>query len=335
MSGMSTSDEVRRRRRQDDRANAALAHFRAKQLEGSRFRTGTLATLLRSNVTLGDVLQEYPHLGREQPANRRSERGPDQLPSKPRLLIDEELGSSIGHIFVAGGFDVAAVADSEATGGSREAVLDLARREQRAVVTLDTGFLEVCVRADSPECAAGIVIIDLMDEASASLDLAYRGLLEAVHLKRLQHAKIAAARRSLIARISSTAEASLTASVNADSGQRPVDELELQGLRTREVELRGEEEALGVQLQALQADCSAARSRAELLKASLTIADVAEPTEPSRGPAEDLARVSEVWGAHRNDLAKRLEMLVASLRVHRLDGKLWLVREDEICEYAN
>lgn len=288
--------------------------------------------LLRSNVLLEDVLQEYPHLGRAQPANRRSERGLDQLPSKTRLLIDEELGRSVRHIFATAGFDVAAVADSEAIGGSREVVLDLARREKRAVVTLDTGFLEMCVGSDRPELAAGIVIIDLMDEASASFDLGYRRLLEAVHLKRLQHAEVAAARRSLMARISLAAESS----VNAVSGQRPIGELGLRSLRTREVELRSEEQELGAQLQAMQADVAAARSRAELLKASLTIADVAEPKEPPSGPeVEDFARVSEVWGAHRDDLAKRLEMLVASLAVHRLDGKLWLVRGDEICEYAN
>ncbi len=84
---------------------------------------------------------------------------------KPALLPDANLPRSCGRVLRQAGFDVREVSDSLPPGASDESVADLARRENRLLVTRDFDFSDI--RNYPPAGRPGIIVIRLPDDACA------------------------------------------------------------------------------------------------------------------------------------------------------------------------
>jgi predicted nuclease of predicted toxin-antitoxin system len=76
-----------------------------------------------------------------------------------RVKLNENLGRRCIDILIAAGHDVATVADQSMTSAPDDEVIEVCRREQRALVTLDLDFSNPLVFP--PERYAGIAVLRL------------------------------------------------------------------------------------------------------------------------------------------------------------------------------
>jgi predicted nuclease of predicted toxin-antitoxin system len=92
-----------------------------------------------------------------------------------RVKVDENLPVAVADVFREGGHDPETVIDERLGGRDDLAVIDAARREDRALVTLDTGFRDI--RTYPPNQFAGIIVLRPQTQAIPDLIAVVRRLL--------------------------------------------------------------------------------------------------------------------------------------------------------------
>lgn len=89
--------------------------------------------------------------------------------------LDENLSPSLAEIFVDAGHDAHSVVQQALGGQPDERVLEVCRRERRALITLDLDFSNI--HAYPPADAAGIVVLRLASQGHAVVEAAIRRML--------------------------------------------------------------------------------------------------------------------------------------------------------------
>ena len=85
-----------------------------------------------------------------------------------KFKLDENLSPSLATLFVTAGHDAHSVVQQALGGQPDERVIDVCRREQRTLVTLDLDFSNIL--AYPPTEFAGIVVLRLADQAHITVE---------------------------------------------------------------------------------------------------------------------------------------------------------------------
>lgn len=93
-----------------------------------------------------------------------------------KFKLDENLSPSLSALFVAAGHDAHSVVEQALGGQPDERVIEVCRREGRALVTLDLDFSNIL--AYPPSQFAGIAVLRLANQAHVTVEVAVRRLLE-------------------------------------------------------------------------------------------------------------------------------------------------------------
>jgi predicted nuclease of predicted toxin-antitoxin system len=93
-----------------------------------------------------------------------------------RFKLDENLSPSLSAIFAAQGHEAHSVIEQALEGRPDEHVIDVCRREQRALVTLDLGFSNILIYPPSEH--AGIVVLRLRDQAHPTVEGGVRRVVD-------------------------------------------------------------------------------------------------------------------------------------------------------------
>jgi predicted nuclease of predicted toxin-antitoxin system len=92
-----------------------------------------------------------------------------------KFKLDENLAPSLTELFDAAGHDAHSVVQQSLGGQSDERVIDVCRREHRALVTLDLDFSNIL--AYPPPKFPGIVVLRLANQAHIVVEEAIRDML--------------------------------------------------------------------------------------------------------------------------------------------------------------
>ncbi|HEY0686401.1 MAG TPA: DUF5615 family PIN-like protein [Steroidobacter sp.] len=95
-----------------------------------------------------------------------------------KFKLDENLSPSLSAVFAAAGHEAHSVVQQALGGQPDERDIDVCRRENRVLVTLDLDFSNIL--AYPPAQFAGIVVLRLSNQAHATVDAACRRMLELV-----------------------------------------------------------------------------------------------------------------------------------------------------------
>lgn len=93
-----------------------------------------------------------------------------------KFKLDENLSPSLATLFVNSGHDARSAVQQALGGQPDERVIDVCRREQRTLVTLDLDFSNIL--AYPPTEFAGIVVLRLADQAHITVEAAIRRVVE-------------------------------------------------------------------------------------------------------------------------------------------------------------
>lgn len=93
-----------------------------------------------------------------------------------KFKLDENLSPSLSALFAAAAHDAHSVVEQALGGQPDERVIDVCRREQRALVTLDLDFANIL--AYPPASTAGIVVLRLPNQAHVTVEAAIGRALE-------------------------------------------------------------------------------------------------------------------------------------------------------------
>ena len=89
-----------------------------------------------------------------------------------RLKLDENLSPSLAAIFISAGHDAHSISEQALNGQPDARVIDVCRREQRALVTLDLDFSNILNYP--PAGFSGIVVLRLANQAHPLVEAAIR-----------------------------------------------------------------------------------------------------------------------------------------------------------------
>jgi predicted nuclease of predicted toxin-antitoxin system len=92
-----------------------------------------------------------------------------------KFKLDENMSPSLAAIFAAAGHDAHSVAAQALGGQPDERVIDVCKREQRALVTLDVDFANILVYPPSAFC--GIAVLRLPNQAHATVEAAIQRMV--------------------------------------------------------------------------------------------------------------------------------------------------------------
>jgi predicted nuclease of predicted toxin-antitoxin system len=92
-----------------------------------------------------------------------------------RFKLDENLSPLLAALFTAAGHEAHSVIEEGLGGKPDERVIDVCRRESRALVTLDLDFANI--KAYPPAEFTGIIVLRLGSQAHATTELAVQRLL--------------------------------------------------------------------------------------------------------------------------------------------------------------
>jgi predicted nuclease of predicted toxin-antitoxin system len=95
-----------------------------------------------------------------------------------KFKLDENLSPSLATLFAASGHDAHSVVEQALGGQPDERVIDVCRREQRVLVTLDLDFSNIL--AYPPAAFAGIIVLRLANQAHVTVEAAIRRMLELI-----------------------------------------------------------------------------------------------------------------------------------------------------------
>lgn len=93
-----------------------------------------------------------------------------------KFKLDENLSPTLADVFAAAGHDAHSVVQEALGGASDERVLEVYRRERRALVTLDLDFSNIL--AYPPTDGPGLVVLRLPDQAHVTVEAAIRRILD-------------------------------------------------------------------------------------------------------------------------------------------------------------
>ncbi len=93
-----------------------------------------------------------------------------------KFKLDENLSPSLAALFAADGHEAHSVVQQALGGQPDERVIDVCRREQRALITLDLDFSNIL--AYPPAKFTGIVVLRLADQAHITVEAALRRVLD-------------------------------------------------------------------------------------------------------------------------------------------------------------
>jgi predicted nuclease of predicted toxin-antitoxin system len=93
-----------------------------------------------------------------------------------KFKLDENLSPSLAAMFAAVGHEAHSVVQQALGGQPDERVIDVCRREQRALITLDLDFSNIL--AYPPAKFTGIVVLRLADQAHITVEAAIRRVLD-------------------------------------------------------------------------------------------------------------------------------------------------------------
>lgn len=100
-----------------------------------------------------------------------------------KFKLDENLSPSLAALFEVAGHDAHSVVQQALGGQPDERVIDVCRREGRALVTLDLDFSNIL--AYPPAGFAGIVVLRLMDQAHSTVESGIQRVLDLLPLETL------------------------------------------------------------------------------------------------------------------------------------------------------
>ena len=95
-----------------------------------------------------------------------------------KFKLDENLSPSLLAMFASAGHDAHSVVQQALGGAPDERVIDVCRREDRALITLDLDFSNIL--AYPPASFAGIVVFRLGDQAHVTIAAAIQRVLDLV-----------------------------------------------------------------------------------------------------------------------------------------------------------
>jgi predicted nuclease of predicted toxin-antitoxin system len=95
-----------------------------------------------------------------------------------KFKLDESLSPLLLAMFVSAGHDAHSVVQQALGGAPDERVVDVCRREDRALITLDLDFANIL--AYPPGNFAGIVVFRLGDQAHITIEAAIQRVLDLV-----------------------------------------------------------------------------------------------------------------------------------------------------------
>jgi predicted nuclease of predicted toxin-antitoxin system len=93
-----------------------------------------------------------------------------------KFKLDENLSPTLVEVFSATGHDAHSVVQQALGGATDERVLDVCRREQRALVTLDLDFSNIL--AYPPADCPGLNVLRLPDQAHVTVKAAVQRVLD-------------------------------------------------------------------------------------------------------------------------------------------------------------
>lgn len=93
-----------------------------------------------------------------------------------KFKLDENLSPSLSAVFVAAGHDAHSVVQQALGGQPDERVIEVCRREGRALITLDLDFSNII--AYPPAEFAGIAVLRLPDQAHATVESGIQRVLD-------------------------------------------------------------------------------------------------------------------------------------------------------------
>jgi predicted nuclease of predicted toxin-antitoxin system len=93
-----------------------------------------------------------------------------------KFKIDENLSPSLATMFEAAGHDAHSVVQQALGGQPDERIIDVCRREQRALITLDLDFSNILTYP--PAKYPGIVVFRLPNQAHITVEAAIRRVLD-------------------------------------------------------------------------------------------------------------------------------------------------------------
>jgi predicted nuclease of predicted toxin-antitoxin system len=93
-----------------------------------------------------------------------------------KFKLDENLSPSLAALFAAAGHDAHSVVEQNLGGQPDERVVDVCRREGRALITLDLDFSNIL--AYPPAEFAGLVVLRLADQAHATVESGIQRVLD-------------------------------------------------------------------------------------------------------------------------------------------------------------
>jgi predicted nuclease of predicted toxin-antitoxin system len=93
-----------------------------------------------------------------------------------KFKLDENLSPSLAALFAAAGHDAHSVVEQNLGGQPDERVVDVCRREGRALITLDLDFANIL--AYPPAEFAGLVVLRLADQAHATVESGIQRVLD-------------------------------------------------------------------------------------------------------------------------------------------------------------
>jgi predicted nuclease of predicted toxin-antitoxin system len=95
-----------------------------------------------------------------------------------KFKLDENLSPSLSALFAAAGHDAHSVVEQALGGQPDERVIDVCRREHRALITLDLDFANIL--AYPPAEFTGIIVLRLANQAHVTVETTIRHMLESV-----------------------------------------------------------------------------------------------------------------------------------------------------------
>ncbi len=95
-----------------------------------------------------------------------------------KFKLDENLSPSLSALFGAAGHEAHSVVEQALGGQPDERVIDVCRREQRVLVTLDLDFSNIL--AYPPAKFAGVIVLRLANQAHVAVETAMRRMLDVV-----------------------------------------------------------------------------------------------------------------------------------------------------------
>ena len=93
-----------------------------------------------------------------------------------KFKLDENLSPSLAALFAADGHEAHSVVQQALGGQPDERIIDVCRRQQRALITLDLDFSNIL--AYPPAEFTGIIVLRLVDQAHITVEAAIRRVLD-------------------------------------------------------------------------------------------------------------------------------------------------------------